>query len=98
MHRGDLLLYYHTGEDKAVVGVAKVLGEPGPDPTSPKEDWASVDVAPLTSFPEQVTLAQIRSTASLKDLSLLTRPRLSVLPVTPAQFQQVLKLGKASLP
>ena len=70
MRQGDLCLYYHSNEGKAVVGVARVLTAAGPDPTAPGEDWASVDVAPLVALAEPVTLSAIKATPALADMQL----------------------------
>lgn len=98
MKPGDLCLYYHSNEGKAVVGVAKVLTEAGPDATAPGEDWASVDVGPVVAFKQPVTLAEIKATPALKDFRLLTHSRLSVASATAEQFKLILKMGKTSLP
>ena len=97
MKPGDLLLYYHSNLGKAVVGVAKVLTVAGPDPTAPREDWASVDVGPLKALAVPVTLEQVKASAGLRDFPLRTRSRLSVAKVSPRDFAQVLKLGKTRL-
>ncbi len=98
MQRGDLVLYYHSVEEKQVVGVARVTRTAGPDPTAPKEDWASVELAPVKALTAPVTLERIRKDARLRTFPLLTRGRLSVVPVTPAQFRRVLALGKTPPP
>jgi predicted RNA-binding protein with PUA-like domain len=98
MKPGDLCLYYHSGKDKAVVAVAKVLTAAGSDPTAPGEDWASVDVGPVAPLKEPVPLATIKKTPAFKDFRLLTHSRLSVAPVSPEHFKLLLKLGKTALP
>jgi predicted RNA-binding protein with PUA-like domain len=98
MKAGDLCLYYHSNEGKAVVGVAKILSAAGPDPTAHGEDWASVEVAPVVAFKQPVELATIKKTAALKDIQLLTRSRISVVPVSAEHFKLILKLGKTALP
>jgi predicted RNA-binding protein with PUA-like domain len=98
MKPGDLCLYYHSNEGKAVVGVARVLTKPGEDSTAPGEDWASVDMGPLVPFREPVTLATIKATRELKDFPLITRSRLSVASVTAEHFQRVLSLGGTKVP
>ncbi|QDE90110.1 ubiquinol-cytochrome C reductase [Myxococcus xanthus] len=98
MKPGDLCLYYHSNEDKAVVGVAQVLTPPGPDSTVPDEDWAATFMGPVVPFTQPVDLATIKATAALKDFPLVTRGRLSVAPVTATHFKQVLKMGKTVLP
>jgi predicted RNA-binding protein with PUA-like domain len=95
MARGDLLLFYHSNEGLAVVGVARVAREAYPDPTAPGEDWSVVDVEPVAPLPEPVPLATIRATPVLASMALLRRSRLSVTPVTPAEFDAVVRLGKA---
>jgi predicted RNA-binding protein with PUA-like domain len=97
MATGDLLLYYHSNEGKAVVGVAKVVREAYPDPTAKEGDWSAVDVAPVKALKEPVTLEMIRADAKLLEMQLLRRSRLSVVPVTPAEFERVLALGKTKL-
>lgn len=98
MKPGDLCLYYHSNEGKAVVGVARVLTGPGPDPTAPGEDWASVSVGPLVALQEPVTLATIKATRELKDFQLITRSRVSVVPVSAEHFKHVLAMGRTKLP
>ena len=98
MKPGDLCLYYHSNEGKAVVGVARVLTAPGPDPTAPGEDWASVDMGPVVALQEPVTLATLKATRELKDFPLITRGRLSVAPVTSEHFKHILELGRTKLP
>jgi predicted RNA-binding protein with PUA-like domain len=97
MRVGDLLLFYHTGDDKAVVGIARVCRDAYPDPTAPGEDWSVVDVEPVRRLTSPVTLASLKADARFADLALIKRSRLSVFPVTPDQFKNVLKLGKTKL-
>ena len=98
MKPGDLCLYYHSNEGKAVVGVARVLTAAGPDATAPGEDWASVEVGPVVALQQPVELATIKATPALEDCQLLTRGRISVVPVTAAHFKLILKMGKTALP
>ena len=97
MSVGDLCLYYHTGDEKAVVGVAKVTKAAYADPTT-DEDWSVVDVAPLRAFAEPVPLATLKANAKTKDMVMVRRPRISVTPVTPAELSAILALGKTKLP
>lgn len=92
MKRGDTLLYYHSNEGKAVVGLAEVAREAYQDPTT-DEDWSSVDVVPVRELPVPVTLATIKATPALAEMQLLRRSRLSVVPVTAAELKIVLRLG-----
>jgi predicted RNA-binding protein with PUA-like domain len=98
MKPGDLCLYYHSNEGKAVVGVARVLTGAVPDPTAPGEDWASVDVGPVVALQEPVTLATIKATRELKDFVLVKKSRLSVAPTTAEHFKRILELGGTKLP
>ncbi|HZJ53517.1 MAG TPA: EVE domain-containing protein [Myxococcaceae bacterium] len=95
---GDLCLYYHSVEEKAVVGVARVSRTARADPTAPGEDWASVEVEPVEPLATPVTLERIRADPALKDFQLLTRGRLSVVPVTPGQYARVLALSRQRQP
>ena len=90
---GDLCLYYHSTEEKAVVGVARVSRAARADPTAPGEDWVSVEVEPVQPRATPVTLDRIRGDPALNDFPLLTRSRLSVVPVSPAQYARVLALS-----
>ena len=98
MKPGDLCLYYHSNEGKAVVGVARVVGAAGEDPTAPGEDWASVDVEPVVALKQPVELATFKATKAFADIQLLTRNRLSVVPVSKEHFDLVLRLGGTKLP
>jgi len=93
MEKGDLVLYYHSGKEKQVVGVARVAKAAYPDPTAKEGDWSAVDLAPERSLPQPVSLASIKADPALADMPLVKQSRLSALPVTEAQFRRVLKLG-----
>jgi len=97
MKTGDLLLFYHSNEGKEIVGVAKVAKPAYPDPTATDGDWSVVDVAPVKPLAVPVPLATIREDAKLADMQMLRRSRLSVVPVTGAEFKRVLELGKTKL-
>lgn len=99
MARGDLLLFYHSNEGKEIVGVARVERTAYPDPTDDEGgDWATVDVAPVCPLKEPVGLAAIKAAPALAQMALLRRSRLSVVPVTPAEFREVLAMGETRLP
>ncbi|WP_394822504.1 EVE domain-containing protein [Pendulispora albinea] len=98
MRKGDLCLFYHSNEGKAVVGIAKVAKEAYPDPSSEEgEDWSVVEVSPVKSLTEPVTLEHIKSHPQLSQMALVRRSRLSVVPVTDAEFRTVLSEGKTKL-
>ena len=97
MRKGDLVLYYHSVSEKAVMGVAKVTGEAYADPTATEGDWSVVDLKPVRALAAQVTLAQIKADAKLAGMGLLKQSRLSVSPLCAAEFKRVLKLGNTKL-
>jgi predicted RNA-binding protein with PUA-like domain len=97
MKKGDRVLFYHSNEGKEVVGVAKVVGEAYADPSAPGEDWSVVDLAPLKPLKVPVTLATIKADKKLANMALLRRSRLSVVPVTAAEFERILELGETRL-
>jgi predicted RNA-binding protein with PUA-like domain len=94
--KGDLCLIYHSGDHKAVVGVARALGAPYADPDAEKAgEWLQIDLAPVEAWPEPVTLKQIKTTKALATIPLIKQSRLSVMPVTEAHYQTLRKLGGA---
>ena len=97
MKKGDLVMYYHSVSEKAVVGVAKVTGEAYPDPTAKEGDWSVVDLKPLKAMAEPVTLATIKVDAKLTGIALIKQSRLSVMPLRASEFRRVLQLGKTKL-
>ncbi len=95
MKKGDEVLYYHSVTEKQVVGLAKVAKEAYSDPTAKEGDWAAVDLSPVRELPRPVTLDTIKADKTLKGMVLLTNSRLSVQPVTAAQFNRVMALAEA---
>ena len=93
MKEGDLCLFYHSNEGKAVVGVARVAREAYPDPST-KDDFSAVDVQPVRALARPITLDELRSHRVLRNMMIFRRPRLSVAPVTPEEFELVLDLSK----
>ena len=96
MQVGDPVLFYHSVVGKEVVGLAKVVRAAYPDPTATEGDWVCVDLAPDRALSKPVTLDQIKATPALKDIKLLRQSRLSVMPLTAAEFAAILSLGKAA--
>lgn len=97
MKQGDYALFYHSNDGKSIAGVARVVAEAYPDPTAKEEDWSVVDIEPVAPMKAQVSLDAIRSEVDLADMKLLTRPRLSVVPITKAHFDRILKMGKTKV-
>jgi predicted RNA-binding protein with PUA-like domain len=91
MKAGDEVLYYHTGKEKAVVGLARVAREAYPEETDP--EWLCVDLEPVRPLPRAVTLAEIKADKKLAKMTLTKNPRLSVQPVQPAERDRVLDLA-----
>jgi predicted RNA-binding protein with PUA-like domain len=91
MLEGDDALIYHTGNEKAVVGLARVASAPYPDPKNPK--LVVVDVEPVKPLPRTVPLAEIKVEPAFAELGLVRVPRLSVVPVEPAQWKRLLAMA-----
>jgi predicted RNA-binding protein with PUA-like domain len=97
MKLGDRVLFYHSGEGKCVMGVATVTREAFEDPTAPGEGWSAVELAPLRALDKSVSLAEMKKSAAMEGFMLFRQPQLSVLSVTPSQFDEILRIGKTSL-
>lgn len=93
-HRGDPVLIYESGDQKAVVGFAEVLSDPYPDPKQNDARLAVVDLKAGKRLPRPVTLAEIKQQGALGDFYLVRMPRLSVMPVTDAQWKLIVGLAK----
>ncbi len=93
MKKGDLVLYYHSVVGKEVVGIAKVARTAYPDATADEEGWDCVDLAPVRPLPSPVTLATIKATPALKNIGLLRQSRLSVMALTPEEYECLVHLG-----
>ena len=93
MKKGDLGFFYHTGDEKAVVGIVEVIGEYRPDPTDEKGIFGLVVVKAVKDMPKPVTLADCKANPKLKEMSLVQWPRLSVQPVTDAEWKEVCRMG-----
>jgi predicted RNA-binding protein with PUA-like domain len=93
MKPGDLVLFYHSSEEKSVVGAMKILSEPYPDRTSEEEIWSAVDVAPAWTLKSPVTLSRIKAEPSLQNIHLVREGRLSVMPLEKEEFEIIVSLG-----
>ncbi len=93
MKDGDLVLFYHSNEGKAVVGIAKVVKEFYQDPTTDDANWVVVDLAPVEALKTPVTLEQIKADERLKDISLVRQGRLSVMGLKAEEFDRIVELG-----
>lgn len=97
MSQGDLVLFYHSVVGKEVVGIAEVTREHFPDETAEKGDWSAVELKPVASINEPVTLEVIKADDNLQEMLLVRNSRISVMPVTNKEFQKILNLGKTKL-
>jgi predicted RNA-binding protein with PUA-like domain len=93
---GDLGFFYHSVEEKRVVGVVKVVSAIHPDSTDPTGRWNCVDVAAVAPFPTPVTLAQIKAEPRLSNMVLVKNSRLSVQPVSEEEWALVCEMGEYS--
>jgi len=94
MSKGDQVLFYHSGEDKAVVGIAKVTRTAYKDPTAKDEDWSAVELAPVEPLPGPVSLSEIKARPQLKNIALVRQSRLSVMPLTAKDFDFIVKMAQ----
>ena len=93
--KGDRIFYYHTGDEKAVVGIARALGDAYADPKDPSGRSAVVDVAPVKKLKRAVTLKEIKADPAFADFPLVRISRLSVMPVTDAEWSRIEKLSQS---
>ncbi len=93
MQPGDLVLFYHSVSEKAVVGIAQVQKAAYPDPTADDAKWVAVDLIPFRDFKDAVTLEQIKQDKRLENIALLRQSRLSVMPLASEEFDVLLALG-----
>jgi predicted RNA-binding protein with PUA-like domain len=91
--KGDRVFYYHTGDEKAIVGVAKAAGNAYPDPNDPAGKAAVVDITPVRKLKRPVTLKEIKADAAFKDFPLVRISRLSVMPVTDAEWDRIERMA-----
>jgi predicted RNA-binding protein with PUA-like domain len=97
MKSGNRVFFYHSGEEKSAVGLARVVREFYADPTATEGDWSCVDLAPEKILSKPVTLAAIKADKILREMKLARQSRLSVSPVTETQCKQLLKLAETKL-
>lgn len=97
MKRGDAVFFYHSGEEKSVVGFARVEKEFYPDPTAKEGDWSCVDLKAKKPLAKPVALAQIKADRILKGMVLAKQSRLSVSPVAKIQFKRLLELAESKI-
>jgi predicted RNA-binding protein with PUA-like domain len=94
MKKGDLGFFYHTGDEKRIVGIVEVIGEYRPDPTDETGKFGLVVVKAVKDMPKPVTLAEVKATPKLAEMSLVKSFRLSVQPVREAEWKLICKMGE----
>lgn len=95
MKKGEEVFFYHSNEGLEIVGIAKVVKEFYQDPTTDEEAWVVVDLAPVRKLKKPVTLAQIKANKALANMAILKLGRLSVTPVTPEEWEEILLLANS---
>jgi predicted RNA-binding protein with PUA-like domain len=93
MKPGALALFYHSGDEKSVVGAAQILSDAYPDTTADEEGWSAVDVGPAWTLKNPVTLSTIKAEPSLANTHLVREGRLSVMPLEKVEFDLIVSLG-----
>ena len=93
MQKGDEVLFYHSGEDKAVVGIAKVMRTAYRDLTAKEGDWSTVDLGAVKALRRPVTLREIKANPRLKGISLVRQSRLSVMPLRESEFREIVSMA-----
>jgi predicted RNA-binding protein with PUA-like domain len=93
MKKGDLAFVYHTGEEKSIIGIAKVTRENYPDPKD--NEWVAVEIAPVNKLKNPVSLAQIKADKRLSNMVLVRASRLSVQPVKKEEFDMIIALSES---
>ena len=92
MKTGDMVLFYHSGDEKSVIGISKVAKEAYQDPTT-KEDWSVVDLTPVEVLKKPVPLSAIKAEKKLQNIYLIRQGRLSVMPLGKEEFDRIVKMG-----
>ncbi|HJT80434.1 MAG TPA: EVE domain-containing protein [Chthoniobacterales bacterium] len=93
MAKGDEVFFYHSVDEKSVVGIAKVARTAYPDRTAKEGDWSAVDLVPWRALKTPVSLAEIKATRSLQNIALVRQGRLSVMPLTEAEFRKIVDMS-----
>ena len=93
MQKGDEVLFYHSGDEKAVLGIAKVTRTAYADPTAKEGDWSAVDIAAVKALRRPVTLREIKGNPRLMRIPLVRQPRLSVMPLAESEFQEIVNMA-----
>jgi len=95
MRKGDKVLFYHSGDDKAAIGIANVTRTAYRDTTAKEGDWSTVDLAPVKPLRRPVTLREIKGNPRLKGIPLIRQSRLSVMPLSKSEFSEIVRMSAA---
>jgi predicted RNA-binding protein with PUA-like domain len=95
MKAGDKVFYYHSGEEKAIVGIAKVAKAAYPDPTAKEGDWVAVDLQADKALRSPVTLQTIKADKVIQNITLARNSRLSVSPIQEKEFSRIVQLAES---
>lgn len=98
MKKGEFVLFYHSTNEKQVVGIAVVEKEAYADPTADEDGWVAIDISAVNPLKSPVTLESIKKDPSLKMVPLIHQSRLSVMPIQPSEFKRILTLGETQHP
>jgi predicted RNA-binding protein with PUA-like domain len=93
MRKGDEVFFYHSGDDKTVVGIARVTRNAYRDPTAQEDEWSTVDLAPVKPLRRPVTLREIKDNPRLKGIALVRQSRLSVMPLLETDFREIVTMA-----
>jgi predicted RNA-binding protein with PUA-like domain len=96
MKNGDAVLFYHSNEGLAVVGIARVVTEAYPDPTADDPRWVAVDIEPVETLAKPVSLSDLKKEPRLQNLALIKQGRLSAMPLTKEEFAIIVAQGRKS--
>lgn len=96
MRNGDLVLFYHSNEGLAVVGIARVIKEAYQDPTTEDPRWVVVDIEPVETLKNPVPLSDLKKDKRLQNIGLIRQAQLSVMPLTKEEFAAIVAKGKGS--
>jgi predicted RNA-binding protein with PUA-like domain len=94
MKKDDIVLFYHSSEGLAVVGIARVVKEAYPDPTTDDPRWVAVDIQPVETLKTPVPLSEMKKDKSLQNIALIKQARLSVIPLTEEEFEIIVAMGR----
>jgi predicted RNA-binding protein with PUA-like domain len=98
MRKNDLVLFYHSQRERAIVGILTVTRTAYPDPTTADSRWLTCDFKPFRSLPRPVALAEMKKNPHFEDCPLIRRPRLSVMPISQSHYSRLLEMTGTSMP